>query len=123
MADCNNEAYKKLLRDMEMKPLTYEAVAKDWNANDQEWYHAMIAIEDLPIVLAIPNLSIYAWCRCKVVANDESEGHFHWHGLVHFVKGKRESWRQKAKRVGIKFSSRKNTFKKIFCLDHGVGVL
>ena len=116
-------AYKKLIREMEMKPRSYEEVARDWEANRGEWYHAMIAIEDLGIVLAIPDLKIYAWCRCKVVADDGSEGHFHWHALVHFAGLKKESWRRKATRAGIKFSSRKNTFKNIFCLDHAVGVL
>ena len=123
MTDFNDEAYKKLLRDMELKPLSYNDVAKDWMANDQEWYHALIAIEDLPIVLAIPNLQIYAWCRCKLVADDGSEAHLHWHGLVHFSNGTRYSWRRKAQRSGIKFTSSKNTFKKILCLDHAVGVL
>ena len=121
--ECGDAAYLNLIRTMQLKPLTYQAVANDWEENGTEWYHVMVAIEDLPIVLAIPNFNIYAWCRCKVVADDGSEGHFHWHGLVHFTKGKRESWRRKAYRVGIKFSSRKNTFKKILCLDHVVGVL
>ena len=117
------ESYKMLLREMKMEPLTYEAVAADWEKSAKEWYHALIAIEDLPIVLAIPNMNIYTWCRCKVVADDGSEGHFHWHALVHFTKGKLESWRRQATRVGIKFQSRKNTFKNINCLDHAVGVL
>jgi hypothetical protein len=116
-------AYKKLMREMEMKPRSYEEIASDWEAKSEEWYHAMITIEDLSIVLAIPNLKIYAWCRCKVVTDDGSEGHFHWHALVHFAGIKKESWRRKATRRGIKFSSRKNTFKNIFCLDHAVGVL
>ena len=119
----SDEAYKKLLRDMNMKPLSYHDVALDWETNSNEWYHALIAVEDLPIVFSIPNLKIYAWCRCKLVANDKSEAHFHWHGLVHFEKGKRESWRKQARRVGVEFLSRKNTFKKIICLDHAVGVL
>ena len=119
----NDASYAKLIQTMGLKPLTYQEVANDWSSNQNEWYHAMIAIQDLPIVLAIPNFKIYAWCRCKVVADDGSEDHFHWHGLVHFTKCKRESWRKKAKRAGIKFSSSKNTFKKIFCLDHAVGVL
>ena len=42
---------------------------------------------------------------------------------MHFPKIKRESWRRQAKRKGIQLSSRKNTFKKIHCLDHVVGVL
>ena len=125
MAVCkfDDEAYKKLIREMEMETLTYEAVANDWEKKAKEWFHACIAIEDLPIVLAIPNMNIYAWCRCKVVADDGSEGHLHWHALVHFTKETRESWRRKAHRVGIRFSSRKNTFKKVNCLDHVVGVL
>lgn len=106
-----------------MNPLSYKDIAEDWERNSLEWYHALVAIKDLPIVLAIPGLKVYAWCRCKLVANDGSEAHFHWHGLVHFQGIKLESWRRKARRVGVKFSSTKNTFKKIICLDHAVGVL
>ena len=43
----------QIIRELDMKPLTYEAVAKGW-------YHPLIAIEDLPIVLAIPDLKVYA---------------------------------------------------------------
>ena len=108
---------------MEMKPSSYKEIANDWEENEKEWYHALITIEDLPTVLAIPNLKIYAWCRCKLVADDKSEDHFHWHGLVHFSKSKLLSWKKQAQRVGIKFSSSKNTFKRIIGLDHAVGVL
>ena len=123
---CNfdgDEAYEKLIRDHFLTPLSYKDVAEDWERNSKEWYHALIAIEDLPIVLAIPELKIYAWCRCKVVANDGSEAHLHWHGLVHFPRRKLKSWRDQARRVDVKFKSTKNTFKKIKCLDHAVGVL
>ena len=118
-----DEAYKNLLRDAKLETRSYEDVARDWEENSSEWFHALIAIEDLPIVLAIPDLRIYAWCRCKVVADDGSEAHFHWHALVHFTKATRESWRRRATRLGVRFASRKNTFKKIKCLDHAVGVL
>ena len=121
MEDNHQESYKMLFKDI--NPLSYKDVAEDWEKNSNEWYHALIAIEDLPIVLAIPGLKIYAWCRCKLVADDGSEAHFHWHGLVHFSKSTRESWRRHSRRVGVKFSSPKNTFKKIKCLDHAVGVL
>ena len=71
-----DEAYKNLLRDAKLETCSYEDVARDWEENSREWFHALIAIEDLPIVLAIPDLKIYAWCRCKVVADDGSEAHF-----------------------------------------------
>lgn len=115
--------YKKLMADFEMKPLTYKEVADHWESNPMEWYHAMISIEDLPIVLAIPELKIYSWCRCKLVADDGSESHFHWHGLVHFPTRKFQSWKKQAWRTNVRFASAKNTFKKILCLDHAVGVL
>ena len=121
MEDQEQESYKVLVKGME--PLSYKDVAEDWEKNPKEWYHAMIAIVDLPIVLAIPDLKIYAWCRCKLVADDGSEAHFHWHGLVHFPKRKLESWKKQSRRVGVTFASSKNTFKKIICLDHAVGVL
>ena len=119
----NDEAYKKLLRDYELTPLSYKDVAEDWERNSSEWYHALIAFEDVPTVLAIPGLRIYAWCRCKVVASDGSEAHLHWHALVHFQTRKLIAWRRQALRIGIKFKSTKNTFKKVKCLDHAVGVL
>ena len=119
----DDEAYKMLIRGVGLKPMSYEAVARDWESNQKEWYHALISIDDLPTVLEIPNLNIYAWCRCKLVADDKSEDHFHWHGLVHFTKGRLQSWKRQARRVDIKFKSRKNTFKGIKCLDHAVGVL
>ena len=118
-----DEAYKNLLRDEKLETRSYEDVARDWEQNSNQWFHALIAIEDLPIVLAIPNMTIYAWCRCKVVEEDGSEAHFHWHGLVHFNTGRLDSWRRRASRLGVRFASRKNTFKKIKCLDHAVGVL
>ena len=119
----DDETYKSLLRSLQMKTLTYKDVADDWEVNPEEWYHALISIDDLSIVFAIPNIRIYSWCRCKLVADDGSESHFHWHGLLHFTKGKLRSWKRHAQRVGVKFSSPKNTFKKILCLDHAVGVL
>ena len=121
MAD--DAGYKKLIREMQLEPLTYKEIADDWQTNADEWYHAIIAIEDLPIVLAIPNLKIYAWCRCKLVADNGSEAHFHWHGLIHFARSKLTSWKTQSRRCGIRFTSRKNTFKKVKCLDHAVGVL
>ena len=121
MGDREENSYKALIKGIE--PLSYKDVAVDWEKNPKEWYHALIAIEDLPIVLAIPDLKIYAWCRCKLVADDGSEAHFHWHGLVHFPNRKLASWKKQSRRAGVKFSSPKNTFKKVICLDHAVGVL
>ena len=89
-----DEAYNKLIRDSELTPRTYKDVAEDWELNNKEWYHALIAIEDLSTVLAIPSLKIYAWCRCKVVANDGSEAHLHWHALVRLSECKLETWRR-----------------------------
>ena len=74
-------------------------------------------------MLAIPNLKIYAWCRCKLVADNGSEAHFHWHSLVHFTRSKLRCWKTQSRRCGIRFTSSKNTFKKTKCLDHAVGVL
>ena len=91
MEDKEQESYKVLIKDIQ--PLSYKDVAEDWEKNSKEWYHALVAIVDLPIVLAIPDLKIYAWCRCKVVADDGSEAHFHWHGLVHFPERKLASWK------------------------------
>ena len=118
-----DEAYKKLIRDFQLTPRTYKDVAEDWERSNTEWYHALIAIEDVSTVLVIPALKIYAWCRCKVVANDGSEAHLHWHALVHFSERKLETWRRQARRLYVKFNSTKNTFEKIKCLDHAVGLL
>jgi len=46
-----DETYKNLLRDVKMETRSYEDVARDWETNANEWFHALIAIEDLPIVL------------------------------------------------------------------------
>ena len=121
MEDNHQESYKMLVKDI--TPLSYKDVAEDWEKNASEWYHAIVTIEDLPVVLAIPNLRIYAWCRCKLVADDGSESHFHWHAVVHFTKSKLSCWKKQSRRCGIRFTSSKNTFKKIKCLDHAVGVL
>ena len=49
----NDTSYTKLIQTMELKPLTYQDVANDWSSNGNEWYHAKIAIQDLPIVLTM----------------------------------------------------------------------
>ena len=69
MEDKEENSYKELVKDM--NTLSYKDVAEDWEKNPKEWYHALITIVDLPIVLAIPDLKIYAWCRCKLVADDD----------------------------------------------------
>ena len=74
-------------------------------------------------MLSTPNLKIYAWCRCKLIADNGSEAHYHWHGLIHFSCGKLKSWKQQTWRVNVRFTSKKNTFKKVKCLDHAVGIL
>ena len=48
--------YQILLESMEMKALDYEEIAKDWESRNDDWYHALIGIDDFPIVLSIPNL-------------------------------------------------------------------
>ena len=105
-----DEEYRKLLSSVDLKPLDYKQVADDWESRQEEWYHAMISEEDLSIVLGIPNLKIYAWCRCKMTDIDKSESHLHWHALVHFTSGKLASWKQKAWRHKIKFASKKIHF-------------
>ena len=109
------EEYQQLLESMELKTLDYREVAQDWESRNDEWYHALISMDDLRTVLTIPNLKVYAWCRCKLIDQDGSESHHHWHGLVHFSSGKLSSWKVKAWRHKIKFHSKKNTFKKIIC--------
>ena len=48
--EVGDSAYFNLIRTMGLKPLGYQNVAKDLEENGNEWYHAMIAIEDLAIV-------------------------------------------------------------------------
>ena len=115
--------YKQLLKSFHLEQKTYKCIADDWKVKQEEWYHALISIEDLPATLEIPDLKVYSWCRCKVVASDKSEDHLHLLGLVHFPKIKRKSWRRQANWKGVKLSSRKNTFKNSHCLDRAVGVL
>ena len=47
-----NYADEPLMSKMDMKPLRYEYVAKDWDNNPNDWYNAVIMIEDLPIGLS-----------------------------------------------------------------------
>ena len=47
--------YKQLLKSMQLEPKTYKCIADDWDVKQEEWYHALISIEDLPIILAIPD--------------------------------------------------------------------
>ena len=65
----------QLQKSMQLEPKAYKCVAEDWDVKQDEWYHSLISIEDLPKILAILDLKIYAWCRCKVVASDKSEDH------------------------------------------------
>ena len=65
-----------------MKALDYKEIARDWESRNDEWYHALISIDDLPIVLSIPNLKVYAWCRCKLIGTDGTEAHHHQNLLV-----------------------------------------
>ena len=51
MEDKEENSYKELVKYM--NPLSYKDVAEDWEKNPKEWYHALITIADLPIVLAI----------------------------------------------------------------------
>ena len=41
--------YKQLLSSLKLEPKTYKCVADDWEAKQEEWYHALISIDDLPI--------------------------------------------------------------------------
>ena len=66
MEDAEQESYKLLVKDIQ--PLSYQDVAEDWEKNSKEWYHALIAIEDLPKILrpdAIPAHKIHI--RCFIV--------------------------------------------------------
>ena len=73
----DGKEYQQLLESMELKTLDYKEVAQDWESRKDEWYHALISMDDLPTVLAIPNLKVYAWCRCKLVDESGSESHHH----------------------------------------------
>ena len=35
--DKDDAAYTALMNELDMKPLTYEAVAKGWDSNPNEW--------------------------------------------------------------------------------------
>ena len=36
----DDAGFKKLLSEMQIKPLTYKEVAEDWESRADEWYHA-----------------------------------------------------------------------------------
>ena len=48
--------YKQLLKSMQLESKTYKGIADDWDVKLEERFHALISIEDLPIILAIPDL-------------------------------------------------------------------
>ena len=60
--------YKQLLSSLKLESKTYKCVADDWEAKQEEWYHYLISIDDLPTIIALQDMDIYAWCRCKLVA-------------------------------------------------------
>ena len=82
-----DDEYKKLLKSIEIKTLDYEEIAKDWESRNDDWYHALISMDELTIVVSIPNLKVYVWCRSKFIGIGGIEAHHHWHGLVNFSSG------------------------------------
>ena len=64
--------YNELLNSSQLETKTYKCISDDWEAKKAECYNALISIEYLPMILAIPDMKIYAWCRCKLVANNKS---------------------------------------------------
>ena len=111
--------YDELFKDKH--PLSFREIVDDWEKNSKEWYHATVAIEDLPLVLNNRDLKIYAWCRCDYI--DGVSSYSQWHGLLHFSGRKCASWKMYLLRNKIRFSSTKNVFRKVYCLEHVVGVL
>ena len=79
MVDVEN---KRFLKSMQIEQKTCKCIADYLEVKEEEWYHALIYIKDLSTILAIPDMKMYAWCRCKLVASDELGDHLHWHGLV-----------------------------------------
>ena len=81
----------------------------------------MISEEDWSIIfVGMTNQKIYAWCRCKITDIEKSESQFHWYALVYFTSA---SWKGRARRHKVKFTSKKNTFKIIIYLHRILGVL
>ena len=111
--------YDKMVKNIQ--PLSFQEIAVDWEKNSKEWYHATLAIEDLPLVLAEPDLKIYAWCRCNFFDGDSTR--LQWHGLLHFPRRKYTNWKTQLYHKGIGFLSTKNEFRRVSCLDNVVGVL
>ena len=64
--------YKQLLSSLKLEPKTYKCVADDWEAKQEEWYHALIFIDNLSTILTISDIMTYTWCRCKLVTGDKS---------------------------------------------------
>ena len=113
MEDKEQESYKYI------QPLSYQDIVDDWTKNCKEWYHVIVTSVDIPIILAIPNLKIYAWREVIV----DSQSNFDWHGLVHFPNRKMRSWKMQCRRIGMGSPSAKTRFKKVICLDQIVEVL
>ena len=80
----DDQMYEKLINDAKIVPLTYKDLADDWRKNSNEWYHAKVVDEDLPVLFYNPYATIYTWTRCKIVVPDGESEEFHVHALVHF---------------------------------------
>ena len=120
----DSTTYYNYLNNLNFSPSNYEKIAAHLMKNGvKEMYHALINEADICKVLTIPNLEVFWCCRCHLVADDGSTGHEHWHGLVQFEKGHTlAAYKLRLKRAKVRLHP-KNTFKKVLCPDHAVGVL
>lgn len=116
------QVYYDLLEDASVTVQSLEKIAKDYKNSPTEWYHLLCNMEDFASIILTPNLEIYTFCRCHLVADDGSTAHEHWHALVHFKETTLVAFKKRLQRAGVRHNS-KTTFKKIICFDHLIGVM
>lgn len=123
MSVVTKEAYLKTLKVCNINAVSPREVAEDYEECCSEWYHLLMNEQDFFLLTAVSQIKWYTICRCHLVADDGSTAHEHMHALVHFKDGLTLlAYRKRLQRIKERLNI-KTTFRKIFCLDHAVGVL
>lgn len=115
----DDDMYEKIINDSKITPLKYKDVAEDWVKSNNEWYHAKVFDEDIPLLLNNPYVTIYTWSRCKMI-DASGENDFHCHALVHFKHQGLKYWLKEATQNNMERNAWKakyhNRFLKLKCL-------
>lgn len=122
-----DEEYYSALSDNGIAPLQPLVMAEDWESSPKEWYHLYLENSDFKLIITEPDIEWYSLCRCYFVGcngSGRNNTDCHCHALVHFKEhSSLKLFKYKLRKAGKGLSSRKTTFRKIWCLDHAVDVL